>query len=197
MEILSSFCPWTLIGIEWCVCACVHPCVCVCACMYAPVCVFVCVRACVCVCLCACVSQFTLQSILWVREPLLLTTLLHLIFATLLIDLSCLLRNTALFLMVIHQGTRSWASFLQVRLRSFDTTSFHWRFQLPTARLLSTGADTRSCLARRLSNILTWWPRKRRRRWVRMDEILCSLAILQMVMWCFFFLTEIPRMTPR
>ena len=30
-----------------------------------------------------------------------------------------------------------------------------------------------------------------------MDEILFCLAILQMVVWCFFFLMEIPKMTLR
>ena len=115
---------------------------------------------------------------------------------------ACLLRSSTLCLMVVRQELRSWACSLQVfdrlhSLRSLDTTSFHRRFCPPADRLLPTGADTRSCFGRRLLGIRERCPRKRRRHCVRMDEILCCLAILQMVVWRFYCLTEIPRIIRR
>ena len=100
---------------------------------------------------------------------------------------------------VVHPEPHSWACSLQVPdrlhcLRSLATTSFHHRFCPPAEHLPPTGAHTRSCLDSRSFGILERCSRKQRRRCKRIDDIFGCFAILRMVVWCFFSLTETPRM---
>ena len=128
---------------------------------------------------------------------------LDFILATLLIDL-CLFveKSNALF----DGGTPGdmLLSFLPPGLwgvthpKVLDTMSFHGHFWSPAACTLATNRITRGAAWVDVfhAGILTRWPRKWRRRWVKMDETLCFLALLQMVVWRFFQ-TEIPKMIPR
>ena len=81
--------------------------------------------------------------------------------------------------------------------RSLATTLFHCRFCPPTECLPPTGAHSRNCLGSRSLVILERWPRKRRQCFKRIDDILGCFAILHMVVWRFFSLTETPRMIRR
>ena len=110
-----------------------------------------------------------------------------------------ILRCSTLCWMVVHQGSRSWAYPLQVPdklhfLRSLATMPFDCRFCPPAEHFPPAGAHMRSCLGSRSSGILERCMRKRRRCCKRMDDILCCFTIMHMLVWCFFSLTETPRM---
>ena len=80
-------------------------------------------------------------------------------------------------------------------VRSLGTRSFHLCFCPPTARLLPTGAQTRSCCGRRLSSIRKRWPRSQSLRCMSTEDSLCCVANLLKLR--FMSLTDAPKMILR